>query len=83
MSTDLVFDQDAVDPDVVDINDTTSVYRDTYGRWGYECRHRGCPMNTTTGNPWHSRSGYITRALAVDAATQHVDTVRARREVIT
>lgn len=82
MSTDTVFDQDAIDPDTVDVNDNTRVTRDDPIGWGYTCWDDLCPLNAAPGLHFHGLSGYPTRALAVDAATQHVDAVRARRAVI-
>lgn len=80
-SDDTVFDQDAVNPDSVDVNDNTRVYRDDPIGWAYLCWDDRCDLNTG-GTKWHALSGYISRALAVDAATQHVDAVRSRRAVI-
>lgn len=81
MSNDTVFDQDAMDVDTVDVNDTTRVYRDDPIGWAYLCMAPRCDL-TASGQKWHGLSGYTTRALAVDAATQHVGAVRARRAVI-
>lgn len=81
MSTDIVFDQYAIDPDTVPVNETTLVYLDEPIGWAYLCRSDRCTHNAS-GQTWHGLSGYVTRALAVDAATQHVDAVRARRAVI-
>lgn len=81
MSTDTVFDQEAPIADVLDVNDTTRVYRDDPIGWAYLCWDSRCSL-ITTGQRWHGLSGYVTRALAVEAATQHVDAVRARRGVI-
>lgn len=78
MSSATVFDQDAKDPDNVDVNDNTRVTRDDPIGWGYTCWDDLCPLNTQ-GSHFHGLSGYPTRALAIDAATQHIEAVRARR----
>lgn len=80
-NTDTVFDQDAINPDSVDVNDNTRVYRDDPIGWAYICWDDRCEL-TASGQKWHALSGYTSRALAVDAATQHVGAVRARRAVV-
>ena len=79
-NTDTVFDQEATPDDVVPITDTVKVYEDQPLGWAYICTDTRCSRNTT--QRWHALSGFTTRALAVDAATQHVGAVRARRAVV-
>lgn len=78
-----LYDQDKIArPDVLPVNDHTRVYREEPLGWAYMCIDDRCTLNAS-GTKWHALSGYTTRGLALEAAADHVDAVRARREVIT
>lgn len=81
MTRDEVYDQEALADDLLDINDTTRVYRDDPIGWAYLCMDTRCGLNAS-GKKMHGLSGFTTRALAVHAATEHVGAVRAHRGVI-
>lgn len=69
--------------DALRLNGHTIVSRGWRGApgWGYCCMAPDCYLNPGRRN-FHALAGYTTRALAVDAATQHVQAVRERREVL-